>query len=175
MYRPLYCGHLANGDSMSRWQEIMFFIIKNSVHILLRLLHPIKQIFLSEILLRLLSSIVFPFGPTIEQEVAWVNASQSSSRSRVRFLGVAAIGLYLKICFLGQQVAWVLHTNRSKILVTIKVTPTVIFDLLGRAASCPYTLRVIFFLLWPNFARIYKLNFFLHTICEEISMRFEVK
>ena len=34
---------------MSRWQEIMFFIIKNSGHILLRLLHPIKQIFLSEI------------------------------------------------------------------------------------------------------------------------------
>ena len=46
------------------------------------------------ILLRLLSSIVFPFGPTIEQEVAWVNACQSPSRFRVRLLGVAATGRY---------------------------------------------------------------------------------
>ena len=54
---------------------------------------------MTEILLRLLSSIVPPFGLTIEQEVAWVNACQSSSRFRVRFLGVAAIGRYPKILF----------------------------------------------------------------------------
>ena len=47
------------------------------------------------ILLRLLSSIVFSFGPTIEQEVALVNACQSPSPIR-NFLATIKNRLYMK-------------------------------------------------------------------------------
>ena len=57
---------------------------------------------MSTILLRLLSSIVFPFGLTIEQEVAWVNACQSTSPFR-NFLATIKDRVYMEI---SRLVSW---------------------------------------------------------------------
>ena len=54
----------------------------------------LRQDFSVHIFLRLLYPIVFPYGWTIGQQVAWVNASQSTASLRTYLLGVATSGPY---------------------------------------------------------------------------------
>ena len=54
----------------------------------------LRQDFSVHIFLRLLYPIVFPYGWTIGQQVAWVNASQSTASLRTYLLSVATSGPY---------------------------------------------------------------------------------